>query len=455
MTNIGQQSVLAPGGRYESTLDGNMSVYTPNTYTIDAADVQVLNHPPMVSIQQNIIVEELHYIAKFTKISLQQTQHPSTDWLEKISADSDLSIYSGSPIAAPSKQVVETLQKQQIRSIRNINQRLRQEQRIEKDRERLIQNVRKNAQSFFDSLLGTLVDTAIDEATKQIKKLLPASIPFDINVSRSSDGTLSFDGLSIAGLTYNPNENTINYGGQQFNALVNTGLSAVNNLLPDFLNMNVTAQTIGLGNGVTVDLDELQQNPGEVKKLSNALGVSFDGQQFQAHLGKSVFDLGTRTAIQAAQPGLSSLNRFLPSGLQASVTQNPQGGLPTIAMGPVKLDLASGSLSFDAIGAANKLSGFANNYIGGLASQLPAPLATVARALWNSFDIGSIMGNLFNPFSRGSDGAADPSHTLAVRQNQRNQTGSASPPITIIPPPSAKEGTIQDVPTSHATTSVA
>ncbi len=353
-------------------LDGTVIQKVPSNYIISAKDFNFINTKKGLTPEQAIIIEGL-YSATLTGFIDQNAKGSKTiDWEDN------------RRLAPANEKYTELIQQSSQESIFLINQNLNDQKQKRRKQERQLKRLRRNAESIFGGLLsGDIISTVIDVVKQQINKLLPDALDFDIDITYS-DGQTTFNGLTLGGITYNNRDNTISYGGGIYNALAQEGLDVLNEQLPDFLNVNLTPESIGLGS-VKIDLDTLFDNPNQKFQLSSSLSAQAIGEQITVFLGDVPYNIATKTNLVSS--GLSSLNRLLPTGLEAKAEFKPNGN-PTLGLGPIGIDTETGDLKFDAAGAKDLIT---NQLESRVFNQLPAPIAAVGRAAWRSLNLGRLL----------------------------------------------------------------
>lgn len=355
-------------------LDGTITYKVPSNYIVSAKDFNFINTKAGLTPEQAIIIEGLYNSALTGFIDDNAKGIRKIEWEDN------------RVLASVNEKYTELIHQASQESIFLINQNLQTQKQKRRKQQRQSDALKRSAQSIFDKLLGgEVLSTIIDTVKAQINKLLPADINFDVDVVYE-DGQVTFNGFDIGGITYNNRDNTISYGGDIYNAVAQQGLDIVNEQLPEFLNINLTPESIGLGS-VTLDLDDLYNNPEQKFQLSNSISVQNIGEQITVFLGDVPYNVATKTSIVSS--GLDSLNRLLPSGLKATAEFKPGSILPTVGVGPVGVDLTDGSLTFDAAGAKDLIT---NQLESRVFNQLPAPVAAIGRAAWRSLNLGSLIG---------------------------------------------------------------
>ena len=355
------------------TLDGTIIQKVPSNFVVSAKDFNFINTKAGLTPEQAIVIEGLYSATLTSFINENAKGVRKIEWEDR------------RRLADVNNKYTELILQSSQESIFLINQNLTIQKQKRRKQKRQVDKLRRAAESFFGGLLNDLVSTVIDKAKEQINKLLPAELNFDIDVG-FQDGQITFGGMSVGDITYNSSDGTISYQGNVVNALAQEGLDLVNEQLPDFLKVNLTADSIGLGD-ISFDLDTLFDNPGQTFQLSDAVSVQNIGEQIQVFLGDIPYNIATKTNLIGS--GLERLNRLLPSGLQANVEFTSGGLLPKVGIGPIGLDLATGSLSFDAAGAKDLIT---NQLESRVFNQLPAPIAAVGRAAWRSLNLGNLLG---------------------------------------------------------------
>lgn len=413
---------VVQGVTYIQNWKGDEAVTVPGTKTTQAANFQNIKSVPLLSPQQAIIAERLTEVAKSKYVDDASKSHPSINWVNN-------------PIGPTSEEFMRNSVQGSLTALRRVGNDIQKENRRQQELKRQAENLEKQSETILGSLFNKLVGAALDFAKKQINKFLPAELNVDIGVSYNADGELSFSGLSVGDISYNAEENSINYKGNAFNALAQDGLSAVNKLLPDFLQLSMSDLSINLGS-VSVDLDELEANPGRNFSLGNNVTAQFDGQQIVTKVGNQIFKMGAKKANSLIKDGLSGLNRVLPSGLQANVSFPENGlGLPALELGFMQVDLASGGLVFNPAKAQSFIGSQLDNHV---FKQLPAPLAGIARSVWKSVNLGNIFG--------WAQQRPDPSPNETLNAVSEDQSGT--PPMIVpssgLGAPASTNDSIQD-----------
>lgn len=366
---------LVNGVSHVIALDGTVIQRVPSNYIVSAKDFNFVNTKAGLTPEQAIVIEGLYSAALTGFIDTNAKGVRKIEWEDN------------RRLSSVNQKYTELIEQSSQESIFLINQNLQTQKQKRRKQERQSKSLRKSAESLFGGLLnGGVISTVIDTVKAQITKLLPAGLNFDIDVIYDDAGGITFNGLNVGGITYNNRDGTISYGGALYNAVAQEGLDIVNEQLPDFLNINLTPESIGLG-AVTLDLDDLYNNPEQKFQLSNSVSVQNIGEQITVFLGDIPYNVATKTNLVGA--GLEQLNRLLPSGLATKAEFKPGSNLPAIGVGPVGIDLATGGLTFDAAGAKDLIT---NQLESRVFNQLPAPVAAVGRAAWRSLNLGSLVG---------------------------------------------------------------
>ena len=366
-------STVVNGASTIVTLDGSETKKLPNTLYIAAKDINLINTKKGLSPEQAIIAEGLYSAAFARLIKTNETGPRKIEWEDsRALADVD-EVY------------VKVLKNDGLRNLNNINNDLNKQKEKRNKQKRNSDIIKKNVESLFKSLLKQGTELLINLAKQQINKLLPAEFQFDAAVSYDSEGNISFQGLSVGGISYNAEDNTISYGDFVYNALAKEGLELLNKQLPDFLQVNLTQEQLGLGNA-KIDLDTLRNNPNQRFPLNSSVSAQAIGDEIVVYLGEAAYRIGTSSSVLGK--GLDSLNRLLPTGMKTSVQFPQQFGLPKIGVGPINVDLATGDLALDGSAINNFLTSKLDSIV---FNQLPAPLAAIGRAAWRSLNLSKLL----------------------------------------------------------------
>jgi hypothetical protein len=272
----------------------------------------------------------------------------------------------------------------------------------------------------FDGFLSGLIDIGVDFVLGQVNKLLPPGYQLSVDVDSSG-----FNGFSIGGIGYNAKENTLTYDGRLFNALLSGGLDLLNDLLPDFLAAELGLNQIRIGS-ITIDFDDMEEGVeieilGQVKlvKVLNEIRAIIGGKEIA--IASTLATIAGAAASGFINKGLSSLNRSLPDGLKVGVNFKPGSFIPSVSMGPVTLDLQTGSLSLNMPMVTSIIDGALNRYV---FSKLPGPLGAIARLAWRSLDLNALFSQIID------DTPPSPEQNITI-----NPGGESALPRLVSSPP--------------------
>lgn len=394
-------STVVNGATSIRQLDGSGYDLFYRDYVIAADTVRLVNINRSPTPEEKIIAERLYELAKGAYIEQSSKADFRTDWIRN-------------PIQSNSESFAKQLKTSSVNAVRNIRSDLSKQKQQRNEDKRRKEQLKQNTKQRFDGLLATIAQEAINLAQQQINKLLPSEYQLDIGVDFSG-GDIAFTGLSVGDIVYNASENTINYSGEVYTTLAQQGLDIVNEQLPDFLPIRLTSKDIGLG-PISFDLDDLRNNPNQKFDLSNSVSVQNVAGDIAVFLGEQVYTVGKVAASSAISKGLDSLNRLLPSGLQAEI--NPTEG--TFGIGPVSFNPLTGDFNFDAAGATQLIT---NQLESRVFNQLPAPLANISRALWEAVDITSIF--------RPDPSNFEPTDSIIVSQDKNNRLVPGTPNFVV------------------------
>lgn len=364
---------LVNGVSQTITLDGNIVYKVPSNYIVSAKDFNFINTKAGLTPEQAIVIEGLYSAALTGFIDANEKGLKKIEWEDK------------RVLAGVNANYVDLIHQSSQESIFLINENLNIQKEKRRKQQRQSKQIKRNAEAVFNDFLNEVTSIVVDYAKEQINKLLPADLSFDINVE-SVDGALVFKGMNVGDIAYNATDNTISYKGDIFSGVAQQGLDAVNEQLPEFMQVSLSASTIGLGN-ITLDLDDLFNNPDQKFSLSSSVSAQAIGDQIVVYLADIPYNVGLKNKLVA--PGLDGLNRLLPSGLKATAEFKEGYLLPVVGIGPVQLDLTTGDLVFDAAGAKDLVT---NQLESKVFNQLPAPVAAIGRAAWKALGLDSFFG---------------------------------------------------------------
>jgi hypothetical protein len=283
-----------------------------------------------------------------------------------------------------------------------------------------IQTYESTAVFDFDGFLDDLIDIGVDFLLEQVNKLLPPAYQLDVSVQ---DG--EFVGFSVAGVGYNAKENTLTYDGRLFDALLRDGLDILNDLLPDFLQAELGLGRISFG-AITIDFDDLEN--GEILPVIGDISISKIGGDIVVNVAGNAIsvyntleNLAKRGVSNLIGRGLASINSQLPEGLDVGVSFGNGSLLPTVSVGPVSFNLATGALGVNVASLNSLITTNLNRYV---FRQLPGPLGAIARAAWRAVDLGAIFAEIIPP--------APPSPDKTISLNVRGEP--SLPPLVSSPP---------------------
>jgi hypothetical protein len=385
-------------------LDGSQLDVIPGNLVISAGNVITLNNKQPFAPEQAVIIESL-YNLQIAELAKSMNAPPANlEWMD-----------INNPLAKGSVEIADKITTDRLTELLKLKSKIYEFKQIKQKRQRQQDRIRSNSERSFGSFLEVISQEILDVLLDEVNRLLPSEAQINFDVTFEGD-TINFSGLSVGPLQYNKEDNTITINGEVYNAVAQQGLDVVNDLLPDYLNINLTPQSIGLGN-IVVDLDTLQDNPNQRFPLSDTVQVEFDGDKILTWIGEQSYHVGSAVALNYISQGLDSLNQILPSGLETSISFID--GDPVLGLGPASFNIFTGEFNIDSTAVTSFVTNIVDSKV---FSQLPAPLARIARAAWRSIPFMDI----FTSTPTDIDGA----DTLTIYQTDQGFS-SGTPAIQI------------------------
>lgn len=257
---------------------------------------------------------------------------------------------------------------------------------IEKCLQTHSKQTKKKTKTLLDKLLDEIVEKGTQEILNQLNNTLPDYLKVNIDIQKNENNEFVVKSFSVGGVKYvigeakDGSEDYVVVDGNQFNPLIESGLSEVNKLLPDFL--QVSASDLGLSFGqIFIKKQELSDN--EYKEFSirddiilvnnrGAMYIQMQGAKFNfGRVGDLFLDRGVTK-------GVSELNELLPDILQVSYRR--EGDVRIFDIGPFTVTATGPNKGIQV--DKEKLRNTINDLPNQLFNQLPAPLQPAARMVW-------------------------------------------------------------------------
>jgi len=385
-------------------LDGSQLDVIPGNLVISAGNVITLNNKQPFAPEQAAIIEAL-YNLQIAELAKSMNDPPANlEWMD-----------INNPLAKGSVEIADKVTTDRLNELLKLKSKIYEFKQIKQKRQRQQDRIRSNSERSFGSFLEVVSQEILDVLLDEVNRLLPSEAQINFDVTFEGD-TINFSGLSVGPLQYNKEDNTITINGEVYNAVAQQGLDVVNDLLPDYLNINLTPQSIGLGN-IVVDLDDLQNNPNQRFPLSDTVQVEFDGDKILTWIGEQSYHVGSAVALNYISQGLDSLNQILPSGLETSISF--VDGDPVLGLGPASFNIFTGEFNIDSTAATSFITNVVDSKV---FSQLPAPLSRIARTAWRAIPFM----NIFTP----TPADIDAEDSLTIYQTDQGFS-SGTPPIQI------------------------
>lgn len=257
---------------------------------------------------------------------------------------------------------------------------------IEKCLQTHTKQTKSKTKTLLDKLLDELVEKGTQELLNQLNNTLPDYLKVNIDIQKNSQDEFVVKSFSVGGVKYvigealDGSEDYVVVDGSQFNPLIESGISEVNKLLPDFL--QVSASDLGLSFGdIFIRKQELSEE--EYQEFSvrddiilvnnrGAMYIEMQGSKFNfGRVGDLFLDRGLNK-------GVNELNELLPDMLQVSYRR--EGDVRMFDIGPFTVTATGPNKGIQV--DKEKLRGLIDDLPNQLFNQLPAPLQPSARMLW-------------------------------------------------------------------------
>lgn len=308
-------------------------------------------------------------------------------------------IYTANPLRPASDVIIEFSKEQAIETLEFIKSSLEGEREKEGCIKENVEGIEAKAQKAIAGFFDALLDAGVDLALSLVNDLLPPDFKLGVGITKGEDGSITVDSVSVGPVGYNAKDNTISLDDKLYDGLVQEGIDAVNNVLPDFLQLDISSSSLNFGD-IVVDLDELEGG-GSVDVLPE-ISVREDNGDIKVKVGDkeySVVNIGKRVAEGAIRRyvlpeiagGIQSINRQMPFGFKIGISFNNGSLLPTVQLGPITLDIANGALNLDAQSLLNTGIGMLNGVVNQGISKLPPPIQGIARSLYKSLNLGGMV----------------------------------------------------------------
>lgn len=369
---IDGSNIPKPGAINTYPLDGSYISYVPNNIvTTSTSNIQLTSPVPIPKLEADI-ADTLRKLAVIKLVQEQSTVDPVYAWVDN-------------PIAEIDEVLLQDQYEKQLEELKTLQSKLDLAKTKQACLDRQAKAIQDKAKLTYSTLTTELINIAVDE----INSYLPSQFQFNASVVQT-DGGLELTGLSLGDLSFDTVANTLTYKGDVFGSYISEGLSAVNGLLPDFLQIQLDTSKLSLG-GTSINLDTLETNLGTKYDLGNSVSVKGQGESVIVSVGSQDYNVGSFASIRVNPlgKGLSSLNRQLPPELQTSFSFNSDL-TPVMQMGFLSFDTSTGNLGFDANMAANAITSRVDQNV---FSKLPAPIARLGRAAWRHLDLPGLLGS--------------------------------------------------------------
>lgn len=257
---------------------------------------------------------------------------------------------------------------------------------IEKCLQTHTKQTKSKTKTLLDKLLDEIVEKGTQELLNQLNNTLPDYLKVNIDIQKNSQDEFVVKSFSVGGVKYvigealDGSEDYVVVDGSQFNPLIESGISEVNKLLPDFL--QVSASDLGLSFGdIFIRKQELSEE--EYQEFSvrddiilvnnrGAMYIEMQGSKFNfGRVGDLFLDRGLNK-------GVNELNELLPDMLQVSYRR--EGDVRMFDIGPFTVTATGPNKGIQV--DKEKLRGLIDDLPNQLFNQLPAPLQPSARMLW-------------------------------------------------------------------------
>lgn len=334
-------------------------------------------------------------------------------------------MYTFNPIAEASQVIVEAASDAALETLEALKESLEAEREKENCIKNNVDGIEQKVQKAFQGFLNDLIDIGIDFALEQINKLLPNGFKMNVGVSTDAEGNVTIDGVSVGPVGFDPQTNTLSLDGSIFDALAQEGIDAVNDVLPDFLQLSINSIGLSFGD-IVVDFDDLEN--GSSFQVLPELSVRNEGGDIIVKVGDkehSVVNVGKDILRRAVLPeirgGVDSINRQMPFGFKIAVSLDKNTLLPSVKLGPLSFDFSTGDVNFDANALLGMGIGILDGYVNQAIGKLPGPLGSLARSLYKSLNIGGLLGQAIKKPS--------PDKSLNINESCKNGPIPGTPPI--------------------------
>lgn len=402
-----------PGVTEINSLDGSKFTHVPNNnVTSSLNNIQLTSPVPIPKLEAEI-ADTLRKLAVIKLVQEQSTIDSAYTWVDN-------------PIAELDEILLQDQYEKQLDELSNLQDKLDKAKVKQDCLDRQAKAIQDKAKLTYSTLTTDLLNIAIEE----INNYLPAQFRFDASVLQTDNGMV-LTGLSLGDLTFDPEANTLTYSGDVFGSYISEGLSTVNKLLPDFLQVQLDSSKLSLG-GTSIDLDTLENNLGTKYNLGNSVSVKGQGDSVVVSVGSQEYNVGSFASIRINPlgKGISDLNRQLPSELQVSFKFNDDT-TPVLNLGFLSFDSSTGNLDFDANSAADAVSRRIDENV---FSKLPEPVSRLGRAAWKHLDLPGLLG-------KPKPVVPSPNSSIITKIDCEGNQSTATPSLNY----PAQNSTIQDV----------
>lgn len=239
----------------------------------------------------------------------------------------------------------------------------------------------------FSEVFGFLGGVLLPYALEAVNNILPADL--QINIEKTGS-------LLVGPIKYDPNTGDVEFNGNTFSGLISQELDQINGLFPSWLGINITADSIGLGDTQVSISDILSGKTNlslgdfAIENRSGQVLITLDGQTI-ADVTSTITQVTNTATTGLLGSGISNLNQQLPDGFKLKLGFNKSGN-PTMSLGPISITPfgPNAGISLDQATLEKALQGLLGSLIEPFFTQFPAPLQALGRALWRKVDIGQL-----------------------------------------------------------------